>query len=322
MKASNRTLYPEIKPYKSRHLAADGLHQIYFEESGNPKGIPVIFLHGGPGSGSNGNHRRYFNPNKYHIINFDQRACNRSTPNGCVENNTTGDLLRDIESIRQLLNINKWLLFGGSWGATLALLYAETYPEIVSGLVLRGTFLARKSDLAWFIDAGANQIFPDYWQDFIKHIPDDERHDLVSAFHRRVHGVDKHEQKIAVRAWSTWAGRIVTYMMASVNPDTYQPGNIEEAIDEVKIETHYAKNAYFIKENQILSNIGRVPEVPTIIIHGRKDLTCTLDASWAVHQSLPSSELVIVRDGGHLAGEPPMVNALVGATDKMTGLVN
>jgi proline iminopeptidase len=312
-----RTLYPEIQPFHSQHIEANELHRVYVEESGNQKGIPVIFLHGGPGSGSNENHRRYFDPAKYHIINFDQRACNRSTPNGCTEKNTTQDLIKDIESIRQYLNIDRWLVFGGSWGATLGLLYAETHSDRVSALVLRGTFLARQADLDWFIKAGANRIFPDYWEEFVQLIPQDERDDLISAYHRRLHGDNKKEQAEAAKVWSIWAGRIVTYMLSEVNPDSYQPGDIEETIHEVKIETHYAINAYFIKENQILNEIDKVPEVPICIIHGRRDLICTLEASWKLHQALPGSELVIVREGGHLAGEAPMVDALITATDLM-----
>lgn len=315
------TLYPEIQPFQSHHVEVDGLHQLYFEESGNQQGIPVIFLHGGPGSGSNENHRRYFDPAKYHIINFDQRGCNRSTPNGCTEKNTTQDLIQDIELIRQQLNLDRWLIFGGSWGATLGLLYAESHSDRVSGMILRGTFLARQADLDWFIRAGANRIFPDYWQEFADLVPEDERDDLVSAYHRRLHGSDKQEQAAAAKAWSTWARRLVTYMLASVNPDSCQAGDIDQTIHEVLIETHYARNAYFIKENQILNEISKVPEVPIRIIHGRKDLTCTLEASWKLHQALPASELVIVREGGHLAGETPMVDALVTATDHMAGLL-
>lgn len=315
-----RSLYPEIKSFQSHTISVDG-HQLYFEESGKVKGIPVIFLHGGPGSGSKENHRRYFDPAKYRIINFDQRGCNRSTPNGYTGTNTTQDLINDIESIRQQLKIEKWLLFGGSWGATLALLYAQAKPERVSGMVLRGTFLARQSDLEWFVKSGANRIFPDHWQDFIKLIPEHERDDLVTAYHRRLHGDDKEEQKAAAIAWSIWAGRIVTYLLSSVDPDSYQPGDIEQTINEVLIETHYAKNAYFIKENQILSEIRKIPDVPISIIHGRQDLTCPLESSWELHQVLPSSKLVIVREGGHLAGEAPMVDALITATDLMAELI-
>ncbi len=315
-----RNLYPEISPLQTHALSIDG-HQVYFEESGNANGIPVIFLHGGPGSGSNENHRRYFDPDRYHIVNFDQRGCNRSTPNGGIDNNSTQDLLGDINSILRDLNIDKCMLFGGSWGATLALLYAEAYPERVSAMVLRGTFLARRSDLDWFVNSGANRIFPDYWQEFIELIPEQERDDLVCAYHRRLHGNNQEEQKAAALAWSTWAGRIVTYLLPSVDPDSYRPENVEQTINEVLIETHYAKNAYFINENQILSDIDKIPDIPISIIHGRKDLTCTMEASWGLHQTLPAAEMIIVRDGGHLAGEAPMVDALVSATDRMAGLL-
>jgi proline iminopeptidase len=315
------TLYPEIEPFRSQHFSATELHQVYFEESGNRDGIPVVFLHGGPGSGSNANHRRYFDPSKYHIINFDQRGCNRSSPNGCTIDNTSWDLIDDLETIRKHLDLDKWLVFGGSWGATLALLYAQTHPDRISGLILRGTFLARQSDLEWFISNGANKIFADYWEEFVEVIPEVERQDLVAAYHKRVHGDNREEQKQAALAWSTWAGRIVTYMLATVNPDTYQPGDIEKTINEVKIETHYALNSYFINEDQILNEIDKVPDVPVTLIHGRKDLTCTMEASWSLHQSLQQSEMIIVKDGGHLAGETPMVDALVSATDKMAGLL-
>jgi proline iminopeptidase len=315
-----RTLYPEIEPFHFQHLRVDELHQLYFEQSGNPQGIPVIFLHGGPGSGSSTNHRRYFDPARYHIINFDQRGCNRSIPKGCVEKNTSQDLVRDIELLRQHLQLDKWLVFGGSWGATLGLLYTESYPERVSGLILRGAFLARQADLDWFISNGANRIFPDYWNEFVQFIPAQERDDLVAAYHKRVHGQDKVAQEQAAIAWSTWAGRIVTHMLAEVNPDTYKPDDIETTIHEVLIETHYALNSYFIQENQILNDIDLIPDIPITIIHGRKDLTCTLEASWLLHQALPGSDFLVLKDAGHLAGERPMVDALIRATDNMAGL--
>jgi proline iminopeptidase len=309
-----RSLYPKIKPQHSYAHAVDG-HQIYFEESGNIKGIPVVFLHGGPGSGSSENHRRYFDPVKYRIINFDQRGCNRSIPNGLTENNTSQHLIADIESIRKQLNIDTWVIFGGSWGATLGLLYAQAFPEKVCGMILRGSFLARKRDLDWFIYDGASRIFPDYWQNFIEIIPQEEREDLVNAYHKRVHGKNEKEKKEAAIAWSTWAGRIVTYLISDINPDNYKPENIERTVSEVLIETHYAKHRYFIAENQILDDIAKLPEVPIHIIHGRRDLTCTLESSWVLDQAIPGSKLVIVKEGGHLAGETAMVDALVSATD-------
>ena len=312
-----RELYPEIEALNSYRLKVDPVHTLYVEETGNPRGIPVIFLHGGPGSGCNENHRRYFNPGKYRIVIFDQRGCRRSEPAGETKNNATHDLIHDIELIRAHLGIDKWLVFGGSWGATLGLLYAQSHPAHVSALILRGAFLARRRDLDWFTGQGVSRIFPDFWREFIGVIPGDERNDLVSAYHARVHGNDAKARKEAAIAWSKWAGRIVTYLLPSVDPYRYEPGDTEKTIHEVLIETHYAKHGYFIAENQILDKVDRLPPVPVKIIHGRRDLTCTLEASWLLRQAITKSELVIVEKGGHLAGEPVMVDALITATDEM-----
>lgn len=205
-------LYPELEAFTTNELVG-ATHSVYFEQAGNISGIPVLFLHGGPGSGCNENHRRYFNPDKYRIILFDQRACNRSTPNGCIENNSTQDILNDIESIRKNLNIDKWLLFGGSWGATLALLYAEQYPQHVSGMILRGTFLARQCDFDWFTKSGANKIFPDFWQEFLAVFDEREEDALLESLHRRVFSDDRERQLEAAKAWSLWAGRVVTHSL-------------------------------------------------------------------------------------------------------------
>ena len=313
-----KTLYPEIDCLNQSELSV-GNHRIYFEESGNLQGIPVIFLHGGPGSGCNPNHRRYFNPEKYRIIIFDQRGCNRSSPQGCIENNTTLDLLDDIESIRKTLEINKWMVFGGSWGATLGLLYAQRVPERILGMVVRGSFLARQCDFDWFAKSGANRIFPDYWQDFVGEIPESERSDLGLAYYNRVVKGDYKTKEKFARLWSQWATRVVTYSLAEISSPDEE--STETLINQVNIETHYARNRYFIKENQILDNVGKIPEVPIRIIHGRKDMTCTLEASWSLHKKLPHSEFFIVRDAGHLAGEPAMVDALINATDHMAEIL-
>ena len=313
-------LYPEIDCYNSFQLTVDDLHSIYVEECGNSKGIPVIFLHGGPGSGCNENHRRYFNPDKYRIIIFDQRGCNRSTPQGCIKNNTTIDLLQDIEKIRERLEIEKLLLFGGSWGATLGLLYAENYPERVAGMIFRGTFLARQQDLDWFVKEGANQIFPDHWDEFLQVIPEHEHTNLIDAFYQRVFSDDDEQRVSCARAWSAWASKVVTYSLGEVNNEEEE--DIGTILNEVSIELHYAKKKYFITENQILNDIKKLPDVPIMIIHGRRDLTCTLQSSWALHKSLPHSILVIVPDAGHLAGEIPMIDALIKATDKMSDLLS
>lgn len=314
------SLYPEIEAFSCAMLdTGNSGHTVYWEESGNPDGLPVIFLHGGPGSGCKPDHRRYFNPEKYRIVILDQRGCNRSGPQGCVENNTTGDLLRDIEAIRQQLGIERWLVFGGSWGATLGLLYAETWPERVTGLVLRGTFLARQRDLDWFAnDGGVNRIFPDQWERFISPLPHDQRHNPVTAYYHAVHGGNKQAQMDFARAWSAWAGKIVTYTLPEAGEEEE---DIATLMNKVSIETYYAFNRYFIKENQILDDIARIPDVPVMIIHGRRDLTCTLESSWALHRFLPKSELVIVNEAGHLAGEPAMIDALIAATDRMAGLL-
>ena len=312
-----RALYPEIKALRSHRLAVDSIHTLYVEEAGNPRGLPVVFLHGGPGSGCNENHRRYFNPKKYRIVLLDQRGCHRSHPAGATENNSTQGLVADLERIRTHLGIDKWLVFGGSWGAALGLLYAQAHPERVAGMVLRGVFLARRRDLTWFVEQGVNRIFPDFWQEFIGVIPAPERDDLVSAFHRRVHGPDPALRREAALAWAKWTGRVVTYLLSSVDPHSYHPGDMEKVTREVLIETHYAKHGYFIAENQILNDVHKLPDAPIKIIHGRRDLTCALEASWALRQALPSAELTIVETGGHLAGEAVMVDALVGATDAM-----
>lgn len=307
-------LYPEIEPSGVYQIDSGGIHKIYLEESGNPEGIPVVFLHGGPGGGCSEKHRRYFNPAKYRIVIFDQRGVGRSEPVACVEENTTAHLLRDMEIIRETLNIEQWVMFGGSWGATLALLYAETYPERVSGMVIRGTFLARQKDLDWFVrDVG--RILPDYWQKFIGHISGPERDDAVQAYYKRVHGNDKGQRDAAVKAWSAWSARVVTYQLTEAVLDGGL--DMEKMIQDVKIETHYARHKYFIDEDQILRDIDKIPDVPVSIIHGRRDMTCTLDSSWLVHTALSQSELNIVANGGHLASEPAMVDALISATDSL-----
>jgi len=319
-----RELYPELEAFSINILESDSGHSVYFEQSGNESGIPVIFFHGGPGSGCNENHRRYFNPEKYRTILFDQRGCNRSTPNGLVENNTTQDILEDIECIRKKLKIEKWLLFGGSWGATLALLYAEQYPNHVTGIILRGTFLARQCDFDWFAKSGANKIFPDYWLEFISCFSDDEKTNLVDTIYEKVFSDDRNIQLEAAKTWSLWAGRVVTHSLSGEY--ILEIEDEDKLINEVKIEMHYAKNKYFIMENQILENSSKIPNVPVSIIHGRKDLTCLPESSWSVHQALidsnkKNSKLVIVSDAGHLASEPAMIDALITETDEMANIL-
>ena len=315
------SLYPPIEPNRTLTLNAGALHRVYVEESGNANGIPVIFLHGGPGSGSSENHRRYFNPERFRVIIFDQRGCNRSSPQGAVQENTTTDLIADMERIRAESGIDRWLVYGGSWGATLALRYAQTHPARVAGMILRGTFLARSQDLHWFLGGGAARVFPDYWEEAVAVIPEPERTDLVRAFHRRLHGDDAGVREQAARAWSKWSTRLVTWLMTGQPGFTLEAPDTATIINEVRIETHYALNRYFIRENQILDELHKLPDVPVTIIHGRRDLTCTLDASWEVHRGIPGSRLVIVHEGGHLASEAAMSSALVGATNDFAELL-
>lgn len=315
-------LYPELEPFSKDVLELENGHSIYFEQSGSKTGLPVIFLHGGPGSGCNENHRRYFNPDKYRIIIFDQRGCNRSKPNGCVENNSTQDLLDDIESIRNKLNIEKLILFGGSWGATLALLYTEKYPQHVSAIILRGTFLARQCDFEWFAHDGVSRIFPDYWQEYLTNFDEEDMNDRLASLHHRVFSENTEIQLEAARAWALWAGRVVTHNLDLEDEYALEEGDGEKLINEVKIEMHYAKNRYFIEENQILNNISNIPDVPVTIIHGRKDLTCLAESSWSVYQALAKQNLAntkfhIVSVAGHLASEPAMIDALIIASDQM-----
>lgn len=309
-------LFPPLEPVRHYLLQVDSIHRVYFEQSGNTSALPVLFIHGGPGLGSSENHRRYFNPALYHIINFDQRGCNRSLPQRETRNNTTNDLLADIELIRNHLGIQRWLIFGGSWGATLGLLYAEKYPNRVLGMVLRGVFLARQSDRDWFFQDGVNRLFPDAWATFSNFIEPVRQHDLVSAYYDCIHHSNNDAQMLAAAShWSAWTATIVSWML---NPRDFNiAADVSRMMNEVRIETHYARHDYFIEENIILKQVRDIPDVPVIIIHGRRDLTCTLDAAWQLQHALPGSELVIVRDGGHLASEPVMVDALVHATNRM-----
>lgn len=309
-----RRLYPEIHPYRVHRIKVDRLHRIYVEESGNPDGIPVLFLHGGPGSGAKPQHRRYFHPRKYRVIVFDQRGAGRSQPHGEIRRNTTHDLLIDMETIRERLKIGRWLLFGGSWGATLALLYAEQHPRRVLGMILRGLFLARREDLNWFLRDGANRIFPDDWEEFLRQADIGPGRDPLAAL---VRGMRSRNQKVRQRtalAWARWSGRVVTH---TLEEDYLPPRMSRRLLGQVGIEIHYAAHGYFLSQNQILRRAGRLVGIPTCIIHGRRDLTCTLSASWELHKRLPGSELIIVPGAGHLAGEPAMVDALVTASDRM-----
>ena len=312
--SSATSLYPAIEPYRTGRLKVTGPHELYYEESGNPAGKPVIFLHGGPGGGSDPKHRRFFDPATYRIINFDQRGCGQSTPHASLEENTTWDLVADIERIREHLQIDKWMVFGGSWGSTLALAYAETHPERVTELVLRGIFMIRKQEIDWFYQRGCSAIFPDLWEQYIAPIPEEERGDLLHAFHKRLTSEDPAVRLAAARAWSVWEGSTVNLLP---DPDTihrFAADRFAEAF--ARIECHYFVNkGFFQRDGQLLENVGRIRHIPAVIIHGRYDVVCPIENAWDLHKAWPESKLVIVPDAGHSMHEPGIARALVEATN-------
>lgn len=311
-----KILYPEISPFHTFFLETGGIHRVYVEQSGNPAGIPVIFLHGGPCSGTKPDHRRFFDPERYHIILMDQRGCGQSLPFGEISGNTTQDLLDDMERIRKLLRIEQWLLFGGSWGGTLALLYAQQYPERVSAMILRGVFLARQADMDWFLGKGVNLIYPQQWQDFLSCIPDAAETNLVQSLYAKVFGDDADAARLAARQWQAWGGKVAL-------GNDYQDSDeavSDQALKQVQMEVHYAKNGYFIAENQILENCAALQDIPAIIIHGQNDLTCPLEAGWRLHQTLPQARYIVLPNAGHVARGEAMIDALVLATDEMARL--
>ena len=307
-----KTLYPPIQPYVTHSLAVGDGHVLHVEECGTMTGIPVVFLHGGPGGGIEPFHRQFFDPEIYRIVLFDQRGSGRSTPHASLDNNTTQDLVADIERVREHLGIDKWLVFGGSWGSTLALVYAETHPQRVSGLVLRGIFLCREQDIHWFYQDGASHLYPDYWQDFLDPIPEAERGNLLQAYHRRLTGDDEVARMAAAKAWSVWEGRCATlHGRAEVVEHFAKP---HTALSLARIEAHYFVNHSFLEPNQILANIDRLQGIPGVIVHGRYDAICPLQQAWDLHQAWPEAELKIVGGAGHSASEPGNVDALVSAT--------
>jgi len=310
-----RQLYPDIKPYKTHHIKVDEPHVLYVEESGNPDGIPVLFVHGGPGAGCENYHRRFFDPNVYRIILFDQRGAGKSTPHAELEGNTTQDLVADMEVIREQLEISRWVLFGGSWGSTLSLVYAETHTDRVMGLIVRGIFLCRKKEIEWFYQKGADRIFPDYWQDFIEPIPETERDNLLEAYYKQLTGKNEIAQMHAAKAWSIWEGRTATLKHNKNVVDHF--GNAHTALSLARIESHYFINNSFLKENQILNDAPKLQNIPGVIVQGRYDLICPLESAWELHQAWPKAEFKIIGDAGHSATEPGIVDALVNATDEM-----
>ncbi len=307
-------LYPEIEPFNNFHLAVGGGHRLYVEEVGRRRGIPAVFLHGGPGAGCEPYHRRFFDPERYHLVLFDQRGAGRSTPHADLTDNTTWHLVEDLERLRRHFGFEQWLLFGGSWGSTLALAYAQTHPERVSALVLRGIFLCRPREIQWFYQEGASRIFPDYWADFLAPVPPERRDDLVGAYHQLLTGSDELRRMAAAKAWSVWEGRTATlHHDPEVEAHFAQP---HVALAMARIECHYFVNDAFLEPDQLLREAGRLAGIPGVIVHGRYDMICPLENAWQLHRAWPGSELQIIPDAGHSAAEPGTRAALVAATDR------
>lgn len=313
--SSLRGLYPEIEPFNSGRLQVSPLHELYYEQSGNPDGKPVVFLHGGPGAGSGPNGRRFFDPARYRIILFDQRGCGRSKPHAELTENTTWDLVADIERLRAHLSIDRWQVFGGSWGSTLALAYAETHPARVTELVLRGIFMLRRSELEWFYQKGADAVFPDAWETYLAAIPEVERGDLMSAYYRRLTSPDSATRLAAAKAWSVWEGSTSFLLQNPAHID----GSAEDAfaLAFARIECHYFVNGGFFEyDDQLLRNAYRLKDIPAVIVQGRYDVVCPARSAWDLHRAWPQADLRIVADAGHSAFEPGIAHELIEATDR------
>ncbi|MCC7257280.1 MAG: prolyl aminopeptidase [Gammaproteobacteria bacterium] len=315
--AGRRGLYPAIEPYRSGLLRVSPVHEIYYEECGNPRGTPAVFVHGGPGAGGDATPRRFFDPARYRVVLFDQRGCGRSRPHAELRENTTQDLVADMERLRELLGIERWLVFGGSWGSTLALVYAETHPQRVAALVLRGVFMLRPAELAWFYQHGASEIFPDRWEAYLAPIPPAERGDLLGAYHRRLTGSDAAVAQAAARAWSIWEGATSHLFESPATVERF--GADEFSLALARIEAHYFVNGGFLDPpDQILRNVGRIRAIPGVIVQGRYDVVCPATSAWELHRAWPEASLRIVPDAGHSAFEPGITHELVSATDRFS----
>jgi proline iminopeptidase len=315
MSGDRRSFYPEIEPYRTGRLRVSELHELYWEESGNPRGKPVVFVHGGPGGGTDGKQRRFFDAAAYRIVLFDQRGCGKSTPHAELRDNTTWDLVADMEKLRTHLDIERWQVFGGSWGSTLALAYAEAHPDRVSELVLRGIFMLRKKELDWFYQEGASALFPDAWESYLEPIPAQERGDLVAAYHRRLVSEDPAVRAAAARAWSVWEAS--TSFLHPEPRFIAHAGRDDFALAFARIECHYFVNrGFFRSETQLLDDLHRIRHIPSVIVQGRYDVVCPMMSAWDLHRAWPEADFRVVADAGHSAYEPGTVHELVCATDR------
>ena len=314
-----KQLYPEIEPYNQFDLKVSDLHTIHVEESGNINGKPVIFLHGGPGGGIEPVYRQYFNPEKWRIIVFDQRGCGQSTPHAELQENTTWDLIADIEKIRQHLEIDKWVVFGGSWGSTLSLSYAITHPDRCKALVLRGIFMIRKKEIDWFYQKGTSNIYPDAWEHYLRPIPEDERHDLVAAYYKRLTSNDDSVRIEAAKAWSIWEASTSKLIQSEESIHAFEDAKVAEAF--ARIECHYFTNrGFFDTDEWLLENVDKIRHIPTVIVQGRYDVVCPMISAWELHRAFPEADFEIVQDAGHSMTEKGIAAKLVEYTDKFVDL--
>lgn len=307
-------MYPPIEPYRHGMLEVGDGHQVYWELCGNPEGKPVVFLHGGPGGGCSPNQRRLFDPQRYNVLLFDQRGCGRSKPHASLEHNTTWHLVADIERLRAMLGVERWMVFGGSWGSTLALAYSQTHPQRVSALIVRGIFLLRRAELLWYYQEGASWLFPDLWDEFLAPIPQAERGDLIGAYRRRLVGQDKAVQLEAAKAWSLWEGRTITLLPSQALADQF--GGDEYALAFARIENHYFVHDGFMAEGQLLRDAGRLAGIPGVIVQGRYDVATPARSAWDLKKAWPEAEFHLIPDAGHAFDEPGIAQVLVAATDR------
>ncbi|AIT09243.1 proline iminopeptidase [Candidatus Francisella endociliophora] len=306
-------LYPKIEPYNQEFLKVSDLHTIFFEECGNPKGKPVVFIHGGPGGGIQPSYRQYFNPDKYRVILVDQRGCGQSTPFAEIKENTTQHLIEDFEKIRKKLGIDKWMIFGGSWGSTLGLAYAQEHPEVVTELVLRGIFFGRAKEISWLYQYGASEIFPDMWEKYIEPIPEEQRGDFLSAYYNILTGDDNELKQKAAKAWSIWEASTSKLFVDEKSIARY--GGDKFSLAFARIECHFFKNGLFLEEAQLLKNAHKIANIPGVIVQGRYDMVCPATSAWDLHKAWSTAKLEIVPDAGHSISEPGIIEALVKATD-------
>ena len=312
-----RTLYPEIEAYETGFLDTGDGHQVYYERSGTKGAKPAVFLHGGPGGGFSAKHRQLFDPKLYDVMLFDQRGCGKSTPNASLDNNTTWHLVSDIEKLREKMGVHKWLVFGGSWGSTLALAYAEKHPEHVSELVVRGIYTLTRGELDWYYQFGVSEMFPDKWERFLAPIPADERHDMMGAYRKRLVGSDHQKQVEAARAWSLWEGETITLLPEPETSDKF--GEDDFAIAFARIENHYFVHAGWMDEGQLLRDAHKLQDIPGTIVHGRYDMPCPARYAWALHKAWPRADFRLIEGAGHAYSEPGILDALIAATDKYAG---